>query len=235
MSDKYQNKYRIPSARLRNWDYSSDAVYFITICTANHHYFFGKIENGKMEFSEIGLLVQQEWLKSFELRAELFCDCYVIMPNHIHAILRIENGMRILDDVETDGRPSPQPNVVSKTEIEFQSNSETDGRPSLQPELVSKIKSVSQLESETEGRPSIRPTNFGVAYRPPKSLSSFVAGFKSVVTANGRKINDTFGWQERFHDHIIRDDPEYQRIKDYIENNQANWEKDKFFRGFQQL
>ena len=151
MAEKYQNKYRIPSARLRNWDYSSDAVYFITICTTNHHYFFGKIENGKMEFSEIGLLVQQEWLKSFEIRAELFCDCYVIMPNHIHAILRIENGIHVLDP----------------------------------------------------------PTNFGVAYRPPKSISSFVAGFKSVVTANAHKINGRFGWQEWFYDHIIRDDPGY--------------------------
>ena len=175
MAEKYQNKYRIPSARLRNWDYSSDAVYFITICTTNHHYFFGKIENGKMEFSEIGLLVQQEWLKSFEIRAELFCDCYVIMPNHIHAILRIENGIHVLDDVHP----------------------------------VSNIKSVSHLESETDGRPSLRPTNFGVAYRPPKSISSFVAGFKSVVTANAHKINGRFGWQEWFYDHIIRDDPGY--------------------------
>lgn len=102
MSDKYQNKYRIPCASLKNGDYSSDAVYFITICTAKHHCYFGKIDKGKMEFSEIGLLVQDEWLKSFELRAELFCDCSVIMPNHIHAILRIYNGLHVLDPVETD-------------------------------------------------------------------------------------------------------------------------------------
>ncbi len=257
MSDKFQNKYRIPSARLRNLDYSSDAVYFITICTAKHHYYFGKIDNGKMVLSKIGLFVELEWRKSFEIRAELFCDCYVVMPNHIHAILRIENGIRILDDVETDGRPSLQSDVVSEIEFESQLNlqtdgrpslqsdvvskiksvsqfeSETDGRPSLQPDLVSKIKSVSQLESETDGRPSLRPTNFGVAYRPPKSISSFVAGFKSVVTANAHKINGRFGWQERFHDHVIRDNPDYQRIRDYIENNQNKWEQDKFFRGFQ--
>ena len=233
MSDKFQNKYRIPSARLRNLDYSSDAVYFITICTAKHHYYFGKIDNGKMVLSKIGLFVELEWRKSFEIRAELFCDCYVVMPNHIHAILRIENGIRILDDVETDGRPSLQSDVVSEIEFESQLNLQTDGRPSLQSDLVSKIKSVSQLESETDGRPSLRPTNFGVAYRPPKSISSFVAGFKSVVTANAHKINGRFGWQERFHDHVIRDNPDYQRIRDYIENNQNKWEQDKFFRGFQ--
>jgi len=37
-----------------------------------------------------------------------------------------------------------------------------------------------------------------------------------------------FGWQSRFHDHIIRNDAEYQRINDYIENNPKNWDNDKF-------
>ena len=40
----------------------------------------------------MGLIVQHEWDKSFEIRKELFCDLYVIMPNHIHAILRIEKN-----------------------------------------------------------------------------------------------------------------------------------------------
>ncbi|PIZ05861.1 MAG: transposase, partial [Flavobacteriales bacterium CG_4_10_14_0_8_um_filter_32_5] len=31
--DKFKNKYRIPSARLKNWDYGSNGAYFITICT----------------------------------------------------------------------------------------------------------------------------------------------------------------------------------------------------------
>jgi hypothetical protein len=130
------------------------------------------------------------------------------MPNHIHAILRIENRIIVVDDVETDSRPSLPPDSFSKTGLS------------------------AQLGSKTDGRLSLPPTNFGVAYRPPKSISSFVAGFKSVVTANAHKIHSRFGWQERFHDHIIRNDPEYQRIKEYIENNRANWEQDKFFRYF---
>ena len=44
-----------------------------------------------MQLSAIGELVQEEWLRSFELRKELFCECYVIMPNHLHPILRIDN------------------------------------------------------------------------------------------------------------------------------------------------
>jgi len=69
-----------------------------------------------------------------------------------------------------------------------------------------------------------------VAYRSKKSISSFVASFKSVVTVNARKIHIDFGWQTRFHDHIIQTDQEYQRIANYIADNPANWEQDKFFR-----
>ena len=43
MDDKFQNKYRIPSARLQNWDYASDGAYFITICTKNREHYFGEI------------------------------------------------------------------------------------------------------------------------------------------------------------------------------------------------
>ena len=150
-----------------------------------------------MVLSDIGSLVQLEWEKSFVIRAELFCDYFVIMPNHIHAILRIENG----------GYEQTYDNshIV-----------ETDGRPSLHHDIV------------TKKQPS--PSKSGVAYRPPKSISSFVAGFKSVVTVNARKIHADFGWQTRFHDHIIHTDPEYHRIANYIENNPANWEQDKFFK-----
>ena len=42
--------------------------------------------------------------------------------------------------------------------------------------------------------------------------------------AKGWNLNDlTFGWQERFHDHVVRDDNELCRIREYIKNNPLNW------------
>ncbi|MEZ4890791.1 MAG: hypothetical protein R2779_09675 [Crocinitomicaceae bacterium] len=41
--DKFKNKYRIPSARLQNWDYGSNGAYFITICTQNGEHFLVKL------------------------------------------------------------------------------------------------------------------------------------------------------------------------------------------------
>lgn len=62
-----------------------------------------------------------------------------------------------------------------------------------------------------------------------KNLSSIMRGFKSAVTIKARKVNPTFGWQSRFHDHIIRDHQSYLRIARYIQNNPANWDTDKFY------
>ena len=52
MSDKFQNKYRIPSARIQTWDYASEGMYFVTICTKNRKYYFGDVVDRKMQLSE---------------------------------------------------------------------------------------------------------------------------------------------------------------------------------------
>lgn len=62
------------------------------------------------------------------------------------------------------------------------------------------------------------------------SVSSIIGGYKSVVTKHANRLGIPFGWQTRFHDYIIRNDVEYQRINDYIENNIQNWSKDKFYK-----
>lgn len=61
------------------------------------------------------------------------------------------------------------------------------------------------------------------------TISSIIGSYKSIVTKNSRKINPDFGWQSLFHDHIIRDDADFQRISRYINNNVAKWNDDKFF------
>jgi REP element-mobilizing transposase RayT len=93
---KYLNKYRNESFRAQWWDYSNVGSYFITICTADRKLILGEISNKEMHLSPIGEIVFEEWNKSFEIRKELFCDIFVIMPNHIHAILRIEKSRRAM-------------------------------------------------------------------------------------------------------------------------------------------
>ena len=62
MNNLFKNKYKIDSARLQSWDYSWDGIYFITICTANMHHYFGKINsNNSMDFSDSGKIANQIW------------------------------------------------------------------------------------------------------------------------------------------------------------------------------
>ena len=60
-----------------------------------------------------------------------------------------------------------------------------------------------------------------------KNLASIIRGFKMAVTTFARKNNIDFAWQERFHDHVIRDNEALQNIRGYIYNNPANWGDDE--------
>ncbi|HQN84508.1 MAG TPA: hypothetical protein PL079_08950, partial [Tenuifilaceae bacterium] len=61
------------------------------------------------------------------------------------------------------------------------------------------------------------------------SISSIIGSYKSAVTKHAHRLGFEFGWQTRFHDHIIRDDASFQTITHYILNNPTNWQEDKFF------
>jgi len=87
---RFADKFSVASPRLKNWDYSSSGIYFITICTLNHNNFFGKIIDGQMELSEKGMIVKEELLKTFIIRKNIKLHDYIIMPNHIHVLMEIE-------------------------------------------------------------------------------------------------------------------------------------------------
>ncbi|MFA6458282.1 MAG: transposase [Patescibacteria group bacterium] len=91
MVDKFLGKYRIKSTRLRNWDYSADGYYFITICTKNRENFLGEICNKKMFLSPIGKIVQKYWQEIPQHFPNTKLDEFVVMPNHVHGILIIDN------------------------------------------------------------------------------------------------------------------------------------------------
>jgi putative transposase len=213
MSEKFQNKYRIGSHRKPGWDYSSDGHYFITLVVQNRHEVLGRIENHEMKLNTWGEIVLDEWIKSFKMRAELFCDAFVIMPNHIHAIVTIDNMM----GMDTIGA------IV-----------ETHGRAFLQPSTSRQPFTSQRIVSQRDKSQSWE--------RKPKSISSFVAGFKSAINTAidnaidggcdlfphlGKFNRDNHFWQPNYHDHIIRDAQSYAKISNYIATNPANWAADK--------
>ena len=91
--DKFQNKYRIPSARAAWHDYNG-GTYFVTICTHGREHYFGEIaidNNGepKMNLSEIGNIADECWRSIPQHFPHVQVPLWVIMPNHIHGILII--------------------------------------------------------------------------------------------------------------------------------------------------
>lgn len=86
----FKNKFRIESARLTDYDYSQNGAYFITICTHNRLNLFGKLQNDTMELNTFGLIVNECWNNLPNHYSNIILDEFIIMPNHIHGILRIQ-------------------------------------------------------------------------------------------------------------------------------------------------
>ena len=238
MAEKFQNKYRIASHRRPGWDYSSNGMYFITVVTQNMVCNLGEVVMGDVpavQLSDFGKIVDAEWHKSFEIRNELFLDEYIIMPNHLHAIVVINNGEIMMgndrggDGGDTDGATDNGGDMGNG------GDGGTDNGGDGGTDNV-----------ETHGRASLHfPYPYPVPqplHRLPKSISSFLGGFKSAVNS---KIDDYIDeyqlnipkynrnnhfFQPNYHDHIIRDEQSYHRISNYIINNPAKWWDDKFYR-----
>ena len=94
-SNKFRGKYKIESTRLKHWDYSSNGTYFITICTKNRERFLGEIVGGEMQLSEIGKIVQKYWLEIPDHFSFIVLDNFIIMPNHVHGIVVIDNANNV--------------------------------------------------------------------------------------------------------------------------------------------
>ncbi len=219
--EKFRNKYRIPSTRLKNWDYSAKGLYFLTIITKNRKNYFGEIVNKqpdgalfKMQLTEIGEIVEMEWMKTPEIRPDmnLSLDEYIVMPNHFHAILGI-------------GENQHNTKIISEHQDNSSDNSGL-GNTKNEMEAIRYGFGNKEMGSEFE-RDMIDQTKQKNKYGPQSNnLASVVRGFKSSVTTYARFNNITFNWHPRFYEHIIRDYDEYTRISSYIKNNPANWKKD---------
>ena len=86
-SDNMQKKRK--KLRLQNYDYSQNGMYFVTICTQNKKHFFGKITNDEMKLNQCGKIVYECLVDIPNHFDDVIVNEFVIMPNHIHAIIEI--------------------------------------------------------------------------------------------------------------------------------------------------
>ena len=263
-------------------------MYFITIVVQNHICHLGRIGNKKMILFEFGKIAEQEWHRSFELREELFLHEFIIMPNHIHALIGIKHpidreineihtpGAHDMDGgpgdhVDTHGRAYQNPETEDDSDMPGRTNqnndSNTHGHANQNDDVNTHGRTNQNNDSNTHGRAYKNDdvNTHGRAYRhapdtdapdaqagpyskerkfirKPKSISSFIAGFKSAVIV---RIDDYIDdhkleipkfnrknkfWQDNYHDRIIRTDAEYWNVKRYIVRNPEDWNEDDYFK-----
>jgi REP element-mobilizing transposase RayT len=174
------NQYHRRSIRLKDYDYAQAGVYFVTLCTYQRESLFGDIDSaGELILSVMGQIVEEEWQRSALIRKEIELDAFVVMPNHVHAIVVITSptlsGVEACCDVGAHGRA-----------------------------------------------PKSLP-------RRPHSLGSFIAGFKSAVTARINAMDHLANrviWQRNYFERIIRNERELNATREYIANNPMKWSLD---------
>ncbi len=186
--DVFKNKYRIASSRLPTWDYSSNGLYFITICIKDRQHYFGKIINDEMVLNEIGKVAAYYWSEIPKHFKFVSLDEFQVMPNHFHGILKITNSI----EIETGQILSAQ--------------------------------SLLSSQQPSNDLPHPRFRNQG-----KNTISSIVGSYKSSVKKHIKSLDLEFGWQTRFHDHIIRSHDEFIRISNYVVNNPRLWKEDRFY------
>lgn len=191
----FDNKYRIESTRLKNWDYAKQAAYFITICSKDKKHYFGKIENDKMNYSPIGAIADVLWHEMKKHKENMELGEYVIMPNHIHGILILNEPMNSLESL-------PEDDLV----------------------IDNKFQEYMKLIAD---QPDIQ--NMAETLSSSRSISSIIRSYKSAVSKHANRLGLDFGWQARFHDHIIRTKKSYRYIEKYIIDNPAKWNEDEFY------
>ena len=80
------------SNRLEGYDYSKNGYYYVTICALNNIEWFGRVIEGNMELNEYGRIAKKIWLEIPRHFKNIKLDEFIIMPNHIHGIMIIDNA-----------------------------------------------------------------------------------------------------------------------------------------------
>jgi len=109
MSERFKDKYRTETTRLKNWDYSSPGAYFVTICTKKGKYYFGVLKNEQMQYTEIGKIAKQCFIEIPEHYPNVIINEFVVMPNHVHGLIIItDENKNEIRNVETQNFVSLQ-------------------------------------------------------------------------------------------------------------------------------
>lgn len=191
------------SIRLQGYNYSQKGAYFITLCAQNRQCVFGNIVDGEMQLNDAGQMVLR-WYSELENKfPDIECDAFVCMPNHVHFIVvNVGADLRVRPDSNsTDLRVRP-PDRESAYPLKGQTHRSA----------------LSVILGEHIGSPLHRV----VQWFKTMSTNEYIRGVKQ----RGWPPFPGKLWQRNYWEHIVRNELELNRIREYISNNPAKWEMD---------
>ncbi|WP_192482859.1 MULTISPECIES: transposase [Cysteiniphilum] len=179
MSEKHYRH----TVRLKGYDYAQKGAYFVTVCTHDKACLFGEIVDDKMMLNEMGEIVYNEWLNTSVLRNNIHCDVFVVMPNHIHGIIVINESAQSHGCMQY--APTDDGHVKSDVYVEPE-------------ELVQYAHTSDMFQAKFQS--------------PSQTVGAIVRGFKAAVTKQINALKQTRGetiWQRNYYEHVIRDENDY--------------------------
>ncbi|MBU6324802.1 MAG: hypothetical protein KJS92_04880, partial [Bacteroidetes bacterium] len=215
------------SIRKKGYDYAQKGLYFITICCQDRICRFGKVINGKMQLNAFGQIAHDEWMRTCKLRDNVELGEFVIMPNHMHGIIRItRRGVSHTPQYPVEHE---NPDFISNSNMERGCppiSDDYDHRNEM--DLKNGEMGVLDFGNDDRGVLDFGNDNRGVCDTPLRSpsntIGAMVRGYKSAVTRQIRLLGFTGKlWQRNYHEHFIRTNLAYYRISRYIRENPGNW------------
>jgi REP element-mobilizing transposase RayT len=202
-------KHHRRSIRLKGYDYAGPGWYYLTICTFEREFLFGDIVEDQMRPSMIGAIAQECWNEIPQHFAHAALDVSVVMPNHLHGIIIIggEVGARHGVPVQSPrhaaafGKPVPG-SLATMVGLFKQAVTKRVG---ARHDAAVAAESYGQATTGSEGMPWHDRTIPRGA--PPESVPAHI-------------------WHENYYEHIIRNEEELDRIREYICTNPLRWPYD---------
>lgn len=230
------------SIRLPRHDYANTGAYFVTICTRHRAPLFGSIRNGIMNLSDYGRIVNSVWQGLPEHYPYVTLDEFVVMPDHIHGIIMINDNAKLAIPGTCEyaqHTPFVIPCVVERPQpktVGAQFNCALLKPDFTQPQTVRLI----DTERARLNRAPTEPTwmmndisgddndiiGMEMIAVPKHPLGQIVGSLKSFSTREINRVRDmrgTSAWQRNYYERVIRNDDELNRIRTYIAENPARW------------
>ena len=212
---------RRKSNRAEGYDYAEAGWYYVTVCTHELRTMFGDVVDGEMVLNSAGEIATAVWEGLPERFPLVSIDAFIVMPNHMHGIVVINEGP-MSETKEGEYPVGVRAQFIAPLPQRRQtSDSPSNSRAARQGAINC---ARTQEGSTPQEASSAQP--FG--NKNPKALGNIMRVFKAVATDRVRRSGQSdFRWHHNYYDHIIRNEKDLDRIRTYITNNAVNWPHDR--------